>query len=343
MKQESVGYGFFALLCAVGSWRFLYAGLKPGELLTYLTAFVVLQGPLQQLFQPGTSGAMAEASFARIRSVMETPSTTPDPAVPAELPPRGEIVFDDVRFRYHDSKTILDGVSFRVPYGQRIALVGPSGAGKSTVAQLLLRLYDPDAGAVCPGGVDLRACRGADVRRLFGIVPQSPYFFQATVRDNLRLLAKGSGDAALRRACELAHAWEFVEKLPRGLDTLIGENGSTLSGDQKQRLAIARALLADPPFLVFDEATSALDTVSERLIQAALDRNPGHRTAVSIAHRLATIRTCDRILVMDEGRVVQDGTFAALRATPGLFRDMVEADEFEENNVRPAATLTTAA
>lgn len=331
MKQEGAGYVFFTLLLVVGAWRYLHHGLKEGELMAYLISFTALQGPVQQMFTIVTLFGSAEASHGRIHAVMETPSTTPDPE-PGQVRPvprTGDLAFEGVHFRYA-SKDILNGLDFSIPYGQRVAFVGPSGAGKTTISQLMLRLYDPSKGRVMLGGTDLAQCRGADVRRRFGVVPQTPYFFQTTLRENLLLVRPDAGPDLLQRCCELANAWEFIQNLPEGLDTRVGEGGSNLSGGQRQRLAIARVLLIDPPFFIFDEATSALDTVSERLIQDALDSNLKGKTAVFIAHRLATIRGCDRILVLQQGRVVQDGTFGALAAQPGLFRSMVDAQDFAE-------------
>jgi len=330
MKQEAVGYLFFALLCGMGAWRYMYAGLKPGELLAYLTSFIALQAPLQQLFNIATLGGAAEASFGRMNAVFETLSTTPDPKETQAVPPRGDITFDDVHFRYVN-KPVLEGISFTIPYGQRVAFVGPSGAGKTTISQLILRLYDPASGSISIGGVPLQSCNGSELRKLFGVVPQAPYFFQTTIRKNLLLVRPDADDETIRRACIAANAWEFIEQLPEGLDTRVGESGSTLSGGQRQRIAIARALLIEPSFFIFDEATSALDTVSERLIQDSLELNLKGRTAIFIAHRLATIKSCDRIIVLQGGKVAQDGSFAALRGQEGLFREMIEADVFGAN------------
>ncbi len=165
---------------------------------------------------------------------------------------------------------------------------------------------------------------------MFGVVPQDPYFFYTSIRENLLVMNANATDAELQRVCELANAWEFIERMPQGLDTLIGEGGARLSGGQRQRLAIARALLHNPRYLVFDEATSALDTVSERLVQNALTRilADGQRTAIFIAHRLSTIKNCNRVLVIDRGRIIQDGDFNELWAAPGLFQQMVESDRF---------------
>jgi ATP-binding cassette, subfamily B, bacterial MsbA len=173
-------------------------------------------------------------------------------------------------------------------------------------------------------GADLRNLHGSELRRRFGVVPQDPFIFRSTLRDNLRVACPEADDTRLRHACEQANAWEFISSLPAGLDTKVGEGGSTLSGGQRQRLSIARVLLADPPFFIFDEATSALDTLSEQLIQQAIERNLGGRTAIFIAHRLATVKHCDRILVVRGGRIEQDGGYDQLVAAPGLFRDMVD-------------------
>lgn len=331
MKQEAAGYGFFVLVCVVGTWRCLEGRLSEGELVAYLVSFTALQMPLQQLYQIVTLYGSAQASFARMAAVLNTPSTTPDPPVEeaVEVPQGGDIRFTGVRFRYA-SREILRGLDFTIPYGQKVAVVGPSGAGKTTLSQLMLRLYDPTEGRVEISGVDLRRCRGTEVRRRFGVVPQAPYFFQASLRDNLRMVRPEADEAIIQEACERANAWEFIAQLPEGLETRIGEGGSNLSGGQRQRLAIARALLVDPPFFIFDEATSALDTVSERLIQEALRVCLRGRTAVFIAHRLATIQGCDRILVLEQGRVVQDGTYVQLAEEPGVFRDMVRAGGFGE-------------
>jgi len=236
----------------------------------------------------------------------------------------------DVRFAY-DDQVVLDGVNFSIPYGQSVALVGPSGSGKSTIAQLLLRLYDPDQGAVYFGGQNLKHCAGAEVRRRFGVVPQDPFIFRTTIRQNLRAADSEATDDRIEQACRLANAWEFIEKLPDGLDTKVGEGGSNLSGGQRQRLAIARALLPNPPVFLFDEATSALDTLSEQLIQETMRRVCAGRSAIIIAHRLATVRDCHRILVINKGRVEQDGSYDELINAPGLFRELVQGQQLKGN------------
>lgn len=327
MKAEGMNYVFFALLCLAGVWRYLDHAVTIGEVQGYLTSFIALQMPLNWLLQITTLRGGAQASLERLSLVLNTVSTTPDPVeTVSPVPPRGDIVVRDLHFSYQDQPTLL-GVDLRIPYGQRIALVGPSGSGKTTLAQLLLRFYMPDAGEILIDGCNIRDCRGTELRRAFGVVPQDPYFFRTTLRDNIRVARPDATDHEIRRVCEAANAWDFIEAMPLKLNTPVGESGTTLSGGQKQRLAIARALLNDPSYFIFDEATSALDNISERLIQDSLDRVLKDRTAIFIAHRLATVRTCNRIVVLKDGAILQDGTYNDLVNQPGLFKTMVESDE----------------
>lgn len=324
MRYETVGYIGFALLCLVGGWRYLQGAIQIGEFAAYLSAYAALSLPLNVLFQIVQARGAAQASFERIEEVFETISTTPEPSANAQrsLPERGDLAFENVSFSYEEKGTLFD-INLVVPHGQKIALVGPSGAGKSTLVQLAMRLFDPDSGAVSIGGVDLRECSSREIRRRFGVVPQQPFLFRASVRENLSLLRRSASEEELWHALELARAADFVRELPGGLESMLGEEGATLSGGQRQRLAIARALLSKPEFFIFDEATSALDPVSEQLILSALrDILPG-RTSIVIAHRFSTIRDCDRVLVMERGRIVQDGSYEELEARPGLFADLL--------------------
>jgi ABC-type multidrug transport system fused ATPase/permease subunit len=324
VKEETVIYTGYACICILAGWRFLDGALSAGQLTAYLTSFLSLRGPLQSFFQVSLLRAGAQASLERFDRILSTNSTTPEPDTSgARLPTDGDIRFEKVRFSY-DDKPVLHSLSLAIPYGQNVALVGPSGAGKSTLIQLLLRLYDPDAGQVLLGGIDLRNFQGNLLRNRFGVVPQDPYFFHTTLKDNLRVVAPRASEDELTSACRESNAWEFVKDLPEGLDTMIGENGTTLSGGQKQRLAIARALLAKPDYFIFDEATSALDTVSEQLIRDAVARITFGKTAFFIAHRLASITHCDRILVLEDGRIVQDGTFEELSACEGSFKKLLK-------------------
>jgi ATP-binding cassette subfamily B protein len=240
---------------------------------------------------------------------------------PMPTPARGEVAFDQVRFAY-PSRTqaqVLDGVSFRVAPGERVAIVGPSGAGKSTIFHLLLRYYDPLAGTVSLDGVPLVDADPREARSRIALVPQEVAVFAASIADNIRFGRPDADDADIARAAELAGAAEFIHRLPQGFDTEIGERGVMLSGGQRQRIAIARAILRDAPLLLLDEATSSLDAESEGLVQAALDRLMAERTTLVIAHRLATVLKCDRILVMNQGRIVEQGTHEQLAAAGGLY------------------------
>ncbi len=330
MKQETITYVAYSILILTAGWRYLGGHADEGVIAAYLNAFNGILGPLTAIFTAVNLFGGAQASLERIGHVLKTASTTPDPQSDeaVEPPVTGDIVFRDVTFRYDVGREpVLNQVDLVIPQGQRIALVGPSGAGKSTIIQLLMRLYDPQQGSIEIGGVNLQQCRGLYLRKHIGIVPQDPFIFRTTVRDNIRVAHPDATDEEIKIACERAHAWEFIRELPRQLDEVVGEGGSTLSGGQRQRIAIARVLLMAPSILVFDEATSALDTKSEHLIQASLESESVGRTAIFIAHRLATVKSCDRILVINQGRIVQDGTYDALTSEEGLFRELVQSQQ----------------
>src|SRR5512134_1072902 len=259
----------------------------------------------------------------------------PDQPAPAPTAPRA-IEFDAVSFAYpsRPAANALERFSLRLAAGERVALVGPSGAGKSTVLALLLRFYDPQAGAIRIDGVDLRAMDPRALRRLAAVVPQEPVIFAASVFDNVRYGRPEAGRAEVERACEQACAMEFVARLPQGLDTPLGERGVTLSGGQRQRLSIARALLADRPLLLLDEATSSLDAESERLVQQALEALEHGRTTLVIAHRLATVQHADRIVVLERGTIVAQGTHAELMRAGGLYASLARL-QFLDAGGRP--------
>ncbi len=328
MRQETVGIFCFVLVILVAAGRYMNGHLDEGQLFSFMGAFAVLQGPVLLMFQLKVAQGKAQASLNRLNDVLTTNSSTPEPKRAMPLPEKAALVVHNMDFRYNADQPVLRGINLTIPFGQRVALVGPSGSGKSTLAKMFLRLYDPDHGSVSFDHEDLRCCRTTDVRQRFGVVPQDPYFFQASIRENLHIVCPLATEERMRECCEMASIWGFIESLPEGLDTVIGEGGARLSGGQRQRLAIARALLHNPDYFVFDEATSALDTVSERMVQEAFARILPGRTAVFIAHRLSTVADCDRIIVLDEGRIIQDGTFEQLRNEPGLFQRMVESDEF---------------
>jgi ATP-binding cassette subfamily B protein len=264
----------------------------------------------------------------RVGELLEAKPSIAAPAAPVAMPtpPRGEIVFDDVTFSYPGRADLpaLHGFSLTVTPGETVALVGPSGAGKSTVLRLLLRFYDPQGGRVLIDGVDIRTADPAQVRARLALVAQDAALFSGSAMDNIRFGQTDAGDEAVRAAARAAQADGFIDALPQGFETLVGERAKTLSGGQKQRLAIARALVRQAPILLLDEATSALDAENERMVQQALDTAMRGRTTLVIAHRLATVLQADRIVVMDQGRVVEQGTHAQLAAQGGLYAKLAK-------------------
>jgi ATP-binding cassette subfamily B protein len=292
-----------------------------------IAAFVLTGGLVA-----GAMGALTEVygdllraagAAGRLSELLAEQPAIRAPAIPTDLPEpsRGEVEFRAVTFRYPTRREVsaLHDFSLKVRAGETLAVVGPSGAGKSTLFQLALRFYDPEAGRVLLDGVPLADADPAAVRARMAVVPQETVIFAASARDNLRYGRWEASDDELWAAAETANAAEFLRRLPEGLDTYMGEGGARLSGGQRQRIAIARAVLRDAPLLLLDEATSALDAESERLVQASLERLMADRTTIVIAHRLATVRAADRLVVMDQGRIVEEGTHDALAAAGGLY------------------------
>jgi ATP-binding cassette subfamily B protein len=255
--------------------------------------------------------------------LLNTPDPISDPPAPVRVPARaqGRIAFEGVTFRYpaRPEPPALFDIDLAIRAGETVALVGPSGAGKTTIFQLLMRFFEPDAGRITLDGIDLATMARTDLRRQIALVPQEPVIFAATARENIRFGRPDASDAEVEAAARAAAAHEFLARLPQGYDTWTGERGVMLSGGQKQRLAIARAILRDAPVLLLDEATSALDAESERAVQQAVDALAKDRTTLIIAHRLATVKRADRIVVFQEGRIVAEGTHGALIAEGGLY------------------------
>ena len=302
-----------------------------------IAAFVLYGGLLAGAFGNLSEvyGDLLRAAGAsdRLGEVLDAEPAIRAPAEPAKLPDpaRGELVFEGVTFRYPTRRetSALNDFSLSVRARERLAVVGPSGAGKTTLFQLAERFYDPDHGRVLLDGVDLKDADPADIRERIAMVPQDTVIFAASARDNLRYGNWNATEDQLWTAARDANAEQFLRALPDGLETYMGEGGARLSGGQRQRIAIARALLRDAPLLLLDEATSALDAESERLVQDALDRLMEHRTTIVIAHRLATVRAADRIVVMNEGRIVEEGTHASLNARGGLYARLARL-QFED-------------
>jgi ATP-binding cassette, subfamily B, bacterial len=307
----------------VGAQAVIDGEMTPGRLSQFVLYAVFAASGLGQLSEVWGELSQASGAAERLFEIMHVRPTVEAPARPTPLPEpaRGEIAFEEVRFAYpaRTQTTVLDGITLRVRPGEKVAIVGPSGAGKSTIFHLILRFYDPNAGTISFDGVPLREADPFALRQRIALVPQDTAIFAASVAENIRFGRPDASDAEVARAAELALASEFVSRLPEGFATQIGERGVTVSGGQRQRIAIARAILRDAPLLLLDEATSSLDAESEKYVQTALERLMTERTTLVIAHRLATVLSCDRILVMDQGRIVEEGTHERLAAAGGLY------------------------
>jgi ATP-binding cassette subfamily B protein len=307
----------------VGAQDVLAGRMSAGRLSQFVLYAVFAAAGLGQLSEVWGEISQASGAAERLFEILRVRPVIVPPARPAALPepPRGEIAFADVRFSYpsRPESLVLDGVSFRVRPGEKVAIVGPSGAGKSTIFHLILRFYDPTSGVITFDGLPLVDVEPLALRRRIALVPQDTAIFAASIGENIRFGRPEASEAAVQRAAELAHAVEFIARLPQKFDTPVGEHGVTLSGGQRQRIAIARAILREAPLLLLDEATSSLDAESETLVKAALERLMADRTTLVIAHRLATVLSCDRILVMEAGRIVEQGTHEKLAAAGGLY------------------------
>ncbi|MDJ0626875.1 MAG: ABC transporter ATP-binding protein [Rhodobacter sp.] len=334
MMDIVAGIGFFGVL-SYGGLQIIEGSKTVGEFMSFFTAMALVFEPLRRIGNVSGAWQAALASLERLHLIFdEQPTiTSPDlPAPPLANPHQADVVLQDVAFAYGDLP-VLHGASFTARAGQTTALVGASGAGKSTVFRVLTRLADPQSGHIRIGGTDVAAFTLPDLRALFSVVTQDAQLFDETVRENVVL---DRDDARLTDVLDAAHVADFLPKLARGLDTRAGPRGSGLSGGQRQRVAIARALLRDTPILLLDEATSALDAQSEAVVQDALDRLAKGRTTLVIAHRLATIRQADKIVVMDQGRVVDEGTHDALIARGGLYADLYRLQFADESRLGSA-------
>jgi ATP-binding cassette subfamily B protein len=311
------------LVLWVGAQDVLAGTITPGRLSQFLLFAVLAAGGLGELSQVGGEVAAASGAAERLFEILAIKPAIEPPAHPIALPTpaRGEVGFESVCFSYpaRPDVRVLDRISFRVQRGEKVALVGPSGAGKSTIFHLLLRFYDPSSGTITFDGVSLTDADPFALRQRIALVPQDAVVFGASIGENIRFGRPQASDAEVAHAADLALASEFIRRLPQGFETPVGERGVTLSGGQRQRIAIARAILRDAPLLLLDEATSSLDAESETLVKAALEHLMQERTTLVIAHRLATVQSCDRILVMEAGRIVEEGTHERLAAGGGLY------------------------
>ncbi len=297
--------------------------MSTGDLVQFVIYAVMAAGAVGALSEIWGELQRAAGATERLGELLAVTDQVQDPSRPVALPRpvRGEIAFEDVTFHYpsRPSQSALNDVALHIRPGETVALVGPSGAGKTTVIQLLQRFYDPDQGRVRIDGIDLRDMARDDFRRAIALVPQDPVIFAATARDNIRFGRPDASDAEVTAAAQSAAAHDFLTALPQGYDTYVGERGVMLSGGQKQRIALARAILRDAPILLLDEATSALDAESEGAVQQAVERLSHSRTVIIVAHRLATVKKADRIVVFEDGRIVAEGTHDALVAEGGLY------------------------
>jgi subfamily B ATP-binding cassette protein MsbA len=301
-------------------------GVSAEDFIRFIVILFSILGPIKQMSNVNIKVQTGAASAERIFELLDTPPEIVEVKNAVDLGDFSQsIEFDRVHFEYNDGdERVLDEVSFTINKGEVVAMVGPSGSGKSTIADLIPRFYDVSKGAIRIDGNDLRDATLASIRGNMGIVTQEVILFNDTIRNNIAYAQPNVSEKAIQQAALAANALKFIEQTPNGFETMIGERGVNLSGGQKQRLAIARALLKNPPILILDEATSALDTESEKMVQKAIERLMQDRTALVIAHRLSTVQNADKIIVIDKGRVVETGPHSELYENGSLYRRLYD-------------------
>ncbi len=341
----AITFTTFAGVTAVlwmGGHQVLAGALTAGDLIAFLLYTVSIAAAIGALAAFFSAYNEAIGAAERVFELLEQESPVVDApdAIALPLPVRGEVVFSDVTFDYHPDVTnggpVLSDVSFRIAPGEVVALVGPSGSGKTTIASLLPRFWDVGAGAITLDGHDVRTLTLASLRQAIGVVPQEPALFSGSVRDNIAYAYPDASDAEVEEAARVANAHDFVTELPNGYATLVGERGVKLSGGQRQRIAIARAVLKDPAVLILDEATSALDNESERQVEIALERLLVGRSTLIIAHRLSTVQRADRLIVLDRGRIIEEGNHAELLRRGGVYARLFQLQFRSDDDVAAA-------